>query len=193
MTASDQIRQFNTSVLPPPRIPRPCITITEPGRPRPISFDFGADPTVNGDYSYTDAGISDEQFRVVQGFINDLNNLRRPGDIILNANLTHRMNFNGPLPADNIPNLGGMQVTTNQATNRRTDNYIGDFYRNATGAGNTIKQNYQSQTFLMRNMLRSTFGPTVGGNTIWGAPNGRRYRFRGVLLRPTTITHKLCF
>lgn len=192
-TASDQIRSFSPSTLPPPQIP-PCITVPQPGQPERVSFHFWANPTVAGDYSFTDAGISDEQFNVAQGFISSLTQFRRPGDMLRSAIITHKMNFPGILPKDGIPYDPGANVLANPRTGRRADNYRAGFrYRPMSGQGNTIFENYDSQTRRIRDILRQQLGPSIQGNTIWGPSNGRRYQFRGVLLRPTFTTKTICF
>jgi hypothetical protein len=164
-----------------------------------ISFNF-SDPDPDGfdhDYSFTDAGISDQQFNVVQRFIGRLTSFMRPNDILMTSILTQTMNF-PPLNDQNLIPVepgGGAGMSYNPTTNRRTDKYIdGGPVRHASGEGNTVLQNYQAQTSIMSGMLRARFGRVnATGRVNWGAPDGKRYVFSGSIRRPVWAMHRICF
>lgn len=200
----------STRQIPPIRTPSvnpcPCFNIQTRNPPEDIPFNFEANSPEG--YSYTDSGISDEQFNVVRTFTTGLRGMMMPGDEILNATLWHRSNFSGNgLPMDNIPTiadksrsnvtLGGSTFSVGQAsvsynpiTGRRVDGPWRDglALRPVIGGGRTIFQHYGSQTNLMRNLLRVRFpGVAIRGETRWTRSTPARYQFVGAIRRPGNI------
>lgn len=173
------------------------------------NFDFTGNSELS--QSYSDADISNEQKGVVDRFTRLLRNQMMPGDQFVSGNLTHTMTMPGidpynkipaPLTIGNAVTLGGITMYVGNAsvsfdpiTSRRVDGPWKNGYttRNVIGAGNTVFQNFQSQTLLMRNILRARFGVNISGQTFDGNPNPR-YRFSGVYRTPGIITSVLtCF
>lgn len=161
----------------------PCRLVPIYGERR-ILFNFPAASPDGG--SYAEPALSVEQMAAMSSLGNGLASMLGSNDRIISANLVHTMRSGNAVSGPStIPINGGAYWQFDRLSGRRIDSESllenpNLPFRLLGGVGNTIIQNYRSQTNRMANALGSRFGVNVSRSTRWGVPNPR-YRFSGVI------------
>ncbi|MBK7885186.1 MAG: hypothetical protein IPJ81_16390 [Chitinophagaceae bacterium] len=155
-----------------------------------IPFSFCADSPMSA--SYSSPTVSDEQFAAVGMLERQVRKLMQPGDKISSGTLTQTADLRGNVDGSSfIPNTGGAYENFNPVTGRRVDGSWrnGLQQRAINSVGNTLAQNYSSQTSGMAKMLSRRLGANISAAYNYADPGSCRYRFRGNIQR-TIVTWK---